>query len=57
MAVKKREKKEIDREPIGIVISGGPVSDAPPVFSAFVWGPAPEQRRPAPEPKLAAARA
>ncbi len=53
MKVDKRSKRESEREPIGIVISGGPVSDAPPVFSAFVWGPAPEKARPAPKPKVA----
>jgi hypothetical protein len=52
MKLKKRPKKEADREPMGIVISGGPVSDAPPVFSAYVWGPAPEQTRRTPEPRL-----
>ncbi len=53
MKLKKRSKKETEREPMGIVISGGPVSDAPPVFSAYVWGPAPKETRPTPEPKVA----
>ena len=53
MKLKKTSKKETEREPMGIVISGGPVSDAPPVFSAYVWGPAPEKTRPTPEPKVA----
>lgn len=54
MKLKKRsKKKDTEREPMGIVISGGPVSDAPPVFAAYVWGPAPEETRPAPEPKVA----
>jgi hypothetical protein len=53
MKLKKRSKKETEREPMGIVISGGPVSDAPPVFAAYVWGPAPEKARPTPEPKVA----
>ena len=53
MKLKKRSKKETEREPLGIVISGGPVSDVPPVFSAYVWGPAPEKARPTPEPKVA----
>lgn len=30
-----------EREPIGIVISGGPVREAQPVFAAYVWAPAP----------------
>lgn len=29
------------QEPMGIVISVSPSSDAPTVFSAYVWGPAP----------------
>lgn len=53
MKLKKRSKKETEREPMGIVISGGPVSDAPPVFSAYVWGPAPKEKRPTPEPRVA----
>lgn len=31
-----------DQEPIGIVISRGTRDEATPVFSAYVWGPAPE---------------
>ena len=29
-------------EPVGIVISQGWPDEKPPVFSAYVWGPAPE---------------
>jgi hypothetical protein len=29
-------------EPVGIVISGGPVSEAAPRFSAYMWAPGPE---------------
>lgn len=29
------------REPIGIVISGLPSAPSAPVFTAYVWGPAP----------------
>jgi hypothetical protein len=29
-------------EPVGIVISGGPVPDTTPRFSAYVWAPGPE---------------
>jgi hypothetical protein len=55
MKGEKRSKKPVERqEPIGIVISGGPVSDAPPVFAAYVWGPAPDKKRPAPEPRVVA---
>lgn len=53
MKLEKKKKKDIEGEPMGIVISGGPVSDAPPVFSAYVYGPAPEENRPTPEPKVA----
>jgi hypothetical protein len=53
MKIKKRPKKPSEQEPVGIVISGGPVSDAPPVFAAYVWGPAPERKRAAPEPQAA----
>lgn len=30
------------QEPMGIVISRGTRDEATPVFSAYVWGPAPE---------------
>ncbi len=53
MKGEKRSKKPTEQEPMGIVISGGPVSDTPPVFSAYVWGPAPEDTRSAPESKVA----
>lgn len=33
-------------EPIGIVISRGSRAEDPPIFSAFVWGPAPEDEQP-----------
>jgi hypothetical protein len=36
-----RELPETD-EPIGIVISRGDRSEQRPVFSAYIWGPAPE---------------
>jgi len=29
-------------EPVGIVISGGPVPDTTPRFSAYMWAPGPE---------------
>jgi hypothetical protein len=53
MKLEKKPKKKTEGEPMGIVISGGPVSDAPPVFAAYVWGPAPKETRPSPEPKVA----
>ena len=38
---KSKPKKRPDVEPMGIVISGGPVRDAQPLIAAYVWGPAP----------------
>lgn len=41
-----RMKKNTDvvdqTEPIGIIISSGHRDEQPPVFSAYIWGPAPE---------------
>lgn len=33
----------LDDEPMGIVISGGNRAEATPRFSAYVWGPVPEE--------------
>jgi hypothetical protein len=38
---KMRETTESD-EPIGIIISRGDRKEARPIFSAYIWGPAPE---------------
>jgi hypothetical protein len=38
---KVREITESD-EPIGIIISRGDRKEARPIFSAYIWGPAPE---------------
>ena len=38
---KVRDKVESD-EPIGIIISRGDRKEVPPIFSAYIWGPAPE---------------
>jgi hypothetical protein len=38
---KVREITDSD-EPIGIIISRGDRTEARPVFSAYIWGPAPE---------------
>ena len=43
MKNRSKPKKRREHEPVGIVISGGPVRDTQPVFSAYVWGPAPER--------------
>lgn len=36
-----REKNAAD-EPIGIIISSGDRTEARPIVSAYIWGPAPE---------------
>jgi len=33
----------LEDEPMGIVISGGSRAEATPRFSAYVWGPVPEE--------------
>ena len=38
---KLRELKDQD-EPIGIIISRGDRTEQRPIFSAYIWGPAPE---------------
>jgi hypothetical protein len=53
MKTRSKPKKRPESEPVGIVISGGPVRETPPVFSAYVWGPAPEQTRTTPKPHAA----
>ncbi len=34
---------ELEQEPVGIVISRGSRAEATPRFSAYVWGPIPEE--------------
>jgi len=34
---------ELEQEPVGIVISRGSRDEATPRFSAYVWGPAPDE--------------
>jgi hypothetical protein len=53
MKTRSKPKERHEHEPVGIVISGGPVRETPPVFSAYVWGPAPKQTRTTPEPHRA----
>ncbi len=36
-------KSELEQEPVGIVISRGSRDEATPRFSAYVWGPVPEE--------------
>jgi hypothetical protein len=38
---KNREPNEAD-EPLGIIISRGDRTERRPIFSAYIWGPAPE---------------
>lgn len=36
-------KAQLDQEPIGIIISGGYQVEEQPRFSAYVWGPVPDE--------------
>lgn len=38
---------ELEQEPVGIIISRGSRDEATPRFSAYVWGPVPEDTEPA----------
>lgn len=38
---------ELEQEPVGIVISRGSRAEAAPRFTAYVWGPVPEDVEPA----------
>jgi hypothetical protein len=40
--MKKVRDKIESEEPIGIIISRGDRTEVPPIFSAYIWGPAPE---------------
>ncbi len=40
--MKIQHKEKIQTEPIGIIISQGDKREPTPVFSAYIWGPAPE---------------
>ena len=40
--MKKDRKETSSSEPIGIVISRGDKTEPTPVFSAYIWAPAPE---------------
>jgi hypothetical protein len=37
------ERMELDEEPIGIIISRGSRAEEPSRFSAYVWGPVPDE--------------
>jgi hypothetical protein len=51
MRNRSKAKKRREQEPIGIVIADWPVRETQPVFSAYVWGPAPEPTSGTPEPR------
>jgi len=40
--MKKDRKETNSSEPLGIIISRGDKTEPTPVFSAYIWGPAPE---------------
>ncbi len=40
----KKDRKETESsEPLGIIISRGDRTEPTPMFSAYIWGPVPEQ--------------
>ena len=41
--IAKQAQVELEQEPVGIVISRGSRDEATPRFSAYVWGPAPDE--------------
>lgn len=45
--MKKNPETVEHTEPIGIIISSGERGEQPTVFSAYIWGPAPEPLDPA----------
>ncbi len=40
--MKKNSQASETDEPLGIIISRGDRKEAPPIFAAYIWGPAPE---------------
>lgn len=44
--VERASQAELEQEPIGIVISSGSRDEATPRFSAYVWGPVPDEPDP-----------
>ena len=53
MKPKNKPKERHESEPVGIVISGGPIRETEPLISAYVWGAAPVKPRPNPKPQAA----
>lgn len=41
-SMKKTRENPESQEPIGIIISRGDRTEQRPIFSAYIWGPAPE---------------
>jgi hypothetical protein len=41
--VQRASQSDLEQEPIGIVISCGSRDEATPRFSAYVWGPVPDE--------------
>lgn len=44
--VERATQAELEQEPVGIIISRGTRDEATPRFSAYVWGPVPEETAP-----------
>ena len=40
--MKKEPTLKVSKEPLGIIISQGDTREPTPVFSAYIWAPAPE---------------
>ncbi|MFL5487269.1 MAG: hypothetical protein ACJ8AJ_02185 [Gemmatimonadaceae bacterium] len=51
--MKKDRKETSASEPMGIIISRGDTTQPTPVFSAYIWGPAPEDDTQASENRAA----
>lgn len=47
MVERAMQSELMEQEPVGIVISRGSRDEATPRFSAYVWGPIPEEIEPA----------
>jgi len=43
--MKKDRKETTPSEPMGIIISRGDKTEPTPVFSAYIWGPVPEDEQ------------
>ena len=54
LVMARRQKAEVEQEPVGIVISRGSRAEDTPRFTAYVWGPAPDPEREGDEKMVAA---